>query len=59
MGYHHVNHFDGDHRKDAYDDFFARALQVIAINVLSCAVHAQALLVEYIRNDLSQPKAAE
>jgi hypothetical protein len=35
------------------------ALQVIAINVLSFAEHAQAQLVEYIRNDLNQPRMAE
>ncbi len=42
-GYHHVNYLDGDLRRDAYDEFYARTLQVIAINVHSFAEHAQAL----------------
>ncbi len=53
-----MNYFDGEDRRDAYDNFNARALQVIATNVLSFAEHAQALLVEYIHKDLNQHRAA-
>ena len=58
-GYHHVNYFDEPYRRVAYDDFYACALQVIDINVLSYAEHAQALLVKYIREELRQPRVAE
>jgi hypothetical protein len=36
-GFHHVNYFDDEERRAAYDDFYSRALQVIVINVLSFA----------------------
>jgi hypothetical protein len=58
-GYHHVHCFYGEERRAAYDDFYSLALQVIAINVLSFAEHAQALLVNYIRYELNQPRAAD
>jgi hypothetical protein len=59
VGYHHVQYFDGEERRAAYINFYSLALQVIAINVLSFAEHAQALLVNYISDELNQPRAAD
>ncbi len=58
-GYHHVNYFDGPKRREHYDDFYGKALKVVDVNVLSFADHVQALLVDYIRDMLAQPRAAE
>ncbi len=58
-GYHHVNDFDGPKRREHYDDFYGKALQVVDVNVLSFADHVQALLVDYICDILAQPRAAK
>ncbi len=46
-----VQYFDGEERRAAYQ-LLSRVFQVIAIN-------AQALLVNYIRDELNQPRAAD
>jgi hypothetical protein len=58
-GYHHINYFDGPNRREHYNDFYGKALQVVDVNVLSFASHVQALLVVYLCYRLEQPRAAE
>jgi hypothetical protein len=58
-GYPQVGYFDGPKRREHYDDFYGKVLQVVDVNVLSFADHVQALLVVFIRYVLEQPRAAE
>jgi hypothetical protein len=58
-GYHHVNYFNSPKLPEHYDDFYGKALQVVDVNMLSIASHVKALLVDYIRDRLVQPRAAE
>ncbi len=53
-GYHHVGYFDGPKRREHYNDFYCKVLQVVDVNVLSFADHVQALLVVFIRDVLEQ-----
>jgi hypothetical protein len=55
--YHHVHHFTRLDARDKYDLFYKQTLKVNNIAILSFAEHAQALLVDYIRNELKQPGA--
>ena len=45
-------------RRDCYDDFYEQLVRVKNIAVLPFAETAQLLLVEYTRDDLYQPRAA-
>ena len=54
----HVQYFDGEDRRDKYDDFYIQLVRVKDIAALPFADTAQKLLVTYIREDLGQPRAA-
>ena len=58
-GYHHVNYFKGVDAREKYDIFFAKVLKVKDIAILTFADLAQRLLVDYIRDVLLQPEAAD
>ena len=45
-------------RRDCYDDFYEQLVRVKNISVFPFAEDAQLLLVEYLRDDLDQPRAA-
>ena len=45
-------------RRDCYDDFYEQLVRVKNISVFPFAENAQLLLVEYLRDDLDQPRAA-
>ena len=45
-------------RRDCYDDFYEQLVRVKNISVFPFAEKAQLLLVEYLRDDLDQPRAA-
>ena len=45
-------------RRDCYDYFYEQLVRVKNISVLPFAEDAQLLLVEYLRDDLDQPRAA-
>ncbi len=55
---HHVHHFEDVDARDMYDLFYKETFKVKNIAILSFAKHAQTLLVDYIRNVLKQPGAA-
>jgi hypothetical protein len=40
-GYHHVGYFDCPKRREHYDDFYGKVLQVVDVNALSFADHVQ------------------
>jgi hypothetical protein len=54
----HVQYFDGEDRRDHYDEFYEQLVRVKDIAALPFADTAQKLLVTYIREDLGQPRAA-
>ena len=54
----HIQYFDGEDRRDKYDDFYIQLVRVKDIATLPFAENAQQLLVNYIREDLGQPLAA-
>ena len=54
-----MNYFKGVDAREKYDNFFAQVLKVKDIAVLTFAELAQRLLVDYIRDVLLQPEAAE
>ncbi len=54
----HVQYFDGEDRRDKYDEFYEQLVRVKDIAALPFADNAQKLLVKYIREDLGQPRAA-
>ena len=57
--YHHVKYFEEVDAREKYDDFYEQVLRVKNIMIEKFAEHAQALLADYIRNVLKQPRAAE
>jgi hypothetical protein len=59
VNYHHVQHFEGPDARDKYDLFYKQTLKVKNIAILSFVEHAQALLVDFIRNELQQSGAAD
>ncbi len=54
-----MNHFKGVDAREKYDFFFAKVLKVKDFAVLTFADLAQRHLVDYIRDVLLQPEAAE
>ena len=54
----HIQYFDGEDRRDKYDDFYEQLVRVKDIATLPFADIAQQLLVKYIRVDLGQQRAA-
>jgi len=54
-----VHYFKGVDAREKYDNFYAQVLKVKDIAILTFAELAQSLLVDYIRNVLLQPEAAE
>ena len=54
-----MNYFKGVDAREKYDNFYAQVLKVKDIAVLTFAELAQRLLVDYIRDVLLQPEAAE
>ena len=54
----HIQYFDGDHRRDKYDDFYEQLVRVNIIAVFPYADTVQALLVTYTRKDLDHQRAA-
>ncbi len=54
-----MNYFKGADAREKYDIFFAKVLKVNDIAILTFADVAQRLLVDYIRDVLLQPEAAE
>ena len=56
----HVQYFDGEDRREKYDDFYEQVVRVkdiVLFGVFSFADTAQKLLVSYLREDLEQPRA--
>ena len=53
----HVQYFDGEDRRDKYDDFYEQLVRVKDIVVISFADTAQKLLATYTREELEQPRA--
>jgi hypothetical protein len=58
-GYHRVNYFKGVDARERHDNFFEKVLKVKDLSVLTFADLVQRLLVDYIRDVLLQPEAAE
>jgi hypothetical protein len=54
-----VNYFKGVDAREKYDNFFEKVLKVKDVVVLTFADLVQRLLVDYIRDVLLQPEAAE
>ena len=54
-----MHYFKGVDAREKYDNFYAQVLKVKDIAILTFAELAQSLLVDYIRNVLLQPEAAE
>jgi hypothetical protein len=54
-----VNYFKGVDAREKYDNFFEKVLKVKDVAVLTFADLVQRLLVDYIRDVLLQPEAAE
>ena len=53
----HVQYFDGEDRREKYDDFYEQVVRVKNIGICPFADTAQKLLVSYPREDLEQPRA--
>ncbi len=58
-GYHHVNYFKGVDAREKYNTFFKKVLKVKDVAIATFADLDQCLLVDYIRDVLLQPEAAE